>query len=124
MVEKKVLMCDCCNERLANNKCGVCGSDLCRICGKTFSENLRKEETDDDYYDRFNHGNNLFQLPIVAVKKDSTGIFIICNKCITEYRRMFSDLGKMKAEDQTIFFKDLMGFIKFRLPPIITAHKI
>jgi hypothetical protein len=123
MTERKVLMCDCCNERLANNKCNVCGSDLCRICGKTFSEDLKANYGSDDY-ERYNHGNNLFQLPIVNVKKDSTEIFIICNKCITEYKKMFTDLGKMKVEDQTIFFKDLMGFIKFRLPPIITAHKI
>jgi hypothetical protein len=48
----------------------------------------------------------------------------ICKKCIGELKSLFRDLSKIKRTEERIFVNDLLAFIKYRLPQILTASKI
>jgi len=121
MVEKNVILCDCCNVKIAKMKCDSCGGDLCTTCAKILIKNTPSRNSDCSNCELKDSVMN-FQ----AVKYTDKGneFPIVCSKCITELRGMFNDLSKMKPEEQKIFLKDLIAFIRYRFPQINVAVNI
>jgi len=64
MVEKKLQVCDICEERISKHKCGVCNKDLCGTCSK--------------------------QYPIVSIPQ-KTILFRICKPCLKKIAVLFKD---------------------------------
>jgi uncharacterized paraquat-inducible protein A len=112
MVEKKVIICDCCETNIAVAKCDSCNGDLCKRCAKTIKPIVESSSISPD----------LINLRLMTTKNEAN--IKICSKCVSKCRSMFKDLEKMKPEEQGIFMKDLMAFINYRLPQITTASKI
>ena len=119
MVEKNVNICDSCDKSIAVHKCEMCGGDMCSLCAKVI--NVNRGFSSMPSYDYTNTFGMFKIVKMTISNKDSA---TICKKCIGELRSMFKDLSKIKREDEKIFVKDLLAFIKYRLPQILTASKI
>jgi hypothetical protein len=119
MVEKSVLLCDSCERSIAMHKCSMCSGDMCQSCAKVITMNRGiSGQSSDIFVNTF----GIFKINnMTSSNKDST---TICKKCIVELKSMFKDLSKIKREDEKIFVKDLLAFIKYRLPQILTASQI
>lgn len=64
MVEKKLQVCDICEEKVAKHSCGVCKTDLCTTCAKRYP---------------------LVSLPIETV------LMRICKPCLKKTMSLFQD---------------------------------
>ena len=72
MVEKKLQVCDVCEEKISKHKCGICGKDLCSTCAKRF--------------------------PLVSMSAEIV-ITRICKSCLQKAEHLFKD---QKFVDQFI----------------------
>jgi hypothetical protein len=120
MVEKNVLLCDSCERSIAICKCGMCNGDMCQACAKVIMINK-------GYANMSFSSDSINTFGVFRISKltaTSMNSQTICKKCVFELKAMFMDLSKIKREDEKIFVKDLLAFIKYRLPQILTASKI
>ena len=120
MVEKNVLLCDSCEKSIAIYKCGMCNGDMCQGCAKVIT--INRGYANMSFKSNSMNTFGLFKISKLTVT--SINSQTICKNCIYELTAMFADLSKIKREDEKIFVKDLLAFIKYRLPQILTASKI
>lgn len=64
MVEKKLKVCDVCEQKVYKHSCGICGRDLCSTCAK--------------------------RLPIVSLPAE-TVITRVCFTCLRNIQHLFKD---------------------------------
>jgi len=107
MAEKTLIICDICDDKKAIEKCQICEKDVCNYCSK---------------YIRIGEETSLY-FAIIAISNNKKHL-LVCKECIANIKSLIKDVRKMKPEDQNIFTKELIGFVKYRLPQIITASKI
>jgi len=119
MVEKNVLLCDSCEKSVAMHKCSMCGGDMCQSCAKIITMNRGYTSQSSEIF-----VNTFGIFKITNMNLSNLGSANICKKCIIELRNMFKELSKIKRSEEKIFVKDLLAFIKYRLPQILTASQI
>lgn len=64
MVEKKLQVCDVCEEKVSKHSCEVCNSDLCGTCAK--------------------------RLPLLSTP-DETVLMRVCKNCLTKVKSLLDD---------------------------------